>query len=59
MQTTSATAYSGFTPENISGLYVNDYISVKGWVFSTPTGTTSITVAGESLLERPGPTPLF
>ncbi|MGD0840452.1 MAG: DUF4382 domain-containing protein [Candidatus Acidiferrales bacterium] len=59
VQTTSATAYSGFTPENISGLYVNDYISVKGWVFSTPTGTTSITVAGESLLERPGPTPLF
>jgi len=59
VQTTSATTYSGFTPENISGLYINDYISVKGWIFSTPTGTTAITVAGESLLARPGPTPLF
>jgi hypothetical protein len=59
VQTTSATSYSGFTPENISGLYVNDVVSVKGWVFSTPTGPTAITVAADSLLARPGPTPLF
>jgi hypothetical protein len=56
VQTTSATTYSNFTTNSISGLAANDVVSVHGWVFSTSAG---VTVAADSVLNRPGPTPLF
>jgi hypothetical protein len=56
VQTTSATTYSNFTTNSISGLAANDVVSVHGWVFSTSTG---VTMAADSVLSRPGPTPLF
>ena len=33
VQTTSATTFTNFTPDNISGLFVNDVVSVGGWLF--------------------------
>jgi hypothetical protein len=59
IQTTSATTFTNLTPDNIAGLFVNDVVSVGGWVFSTPTGATKITVAADAVLGRPGPIPLF
>jgi len=32
---------------------------VAGWVFSTPNAQTPITQVGETVIYRPGPTPLF
>jgi hypothetical protein len=59
VQTTPATTFTNITPDNISGLYVNDVVSVGGWVFSTPSGVTKITQAAEKVFGRPGPIPLF
>jgi hypothetical protein len=59
VQTTAATTFTNFNPESIMGLAVNDVVSVGGWVFSTPSGATAITLAAESVVDRPGPTPLF
>ena len=56
IQTTSATTFTNVT--GISGLSINDYVSVGGWVFSTPSGATKITIAAEAVVER-GVTPLF
>jgi hypothetical protein len=58
VQTTSATTFASDT-NGILGLPVNDVVSVDGWVFSTPTGVTTTTVAADQVLLRPGPTPLF
>ena len=33
VQTTSATTFTNFTPDNISGLVVGDVVSVGGWLF--------------------------
>ncbi len=59
VQTTAATTFTNFTTDNISGLAVNNVVSVGGWVFSTPSGATAVTVAGSQVMLRPGPTPLF
>ena len=59
VQTISATTYSNLTPDSISGLAVNDVVSVGGWVFSTPSGATAITQAAETVVGRPGPTAFF
>jgi hypothetical protein len=40
-------------------LAMNDIVSVQGWVFSTPSGATNITLAAETVDDRPGPIPLF
>jgi hypothetical protein len=59
--TTGATTFlpTTLTPDSISGLAVNDVASVGGWVFSTPTGTTTITLAAETVLDRESLTALF
>ena len=59
--TTGATTFlpTTLTPDSISGLAVNDVVSVEGWVFSTPTGATTITVAAETVLDRGSVTALF
>jgi hypothetical protein len=59
VQTTTATTFRNFTTNSISGLAVNDVVSVHGWVFSTTSGPPAITLAADSVLLRPGPTPLF
>jgi len=56
VQTTAATTYTNVS--GISGLNVNDYVSVGGWVFSTPNAATKVTVAAQAVVER-GATPLF
>jgi hypothetical protein len=56
---TPATTYLNFSPDSISGLAVNDVVTIKGWVFSTPGGTTNVAVVAKDVLNRPGPTPLF
>ena len=69
VQTTSGTTFTNFTPDSISGLAVNDVVSVGGWLFSsgvipfvcTPTYgcVPATTIVAESVVGRPGPTPLF
>jgi hypothetical protein len=67
VQTNSETAFTNFTPDSISGLAVNDVVSVEGWVFQY-NGVTCLTIpycfdvasmAAETVVGRPGPTPLF
>jgi hypothetical protein len=57
VQTTSATTLTNFT--SLSDLVVNNVVSVHGWVFSTPTGATQITVAADQVILRTGPSILF
>jgi hypothetical protein len=57
VQTYGGTTFTNFS--SLSGLAVNDLVSVDGWVFSTPTGATTTTVAADQVVLRPGPTPLF
>jgi len=57
VQTAAATSFINLA--NIQGLAVNDMVSVAGWVFSTPNAQTPITQVGETVIYRPGPTPLF
>jgi hypothetical protein len=52
VDTTSATTFTNFTPDSFSGLGVNQVVSVHGWVFATPTGATSVTVAADGVLYR-------
>ena len=59
VQTTAATTFTNFTTDDLSGLAMNDIVSVQGWVFSTPSGATNITLAAETVDDRPGPIPLF
>ncbi len=59
VQTTSSTTFTNFTTDSISGLTTNNVVSVGGWVFSTPSGATAVTLAASQVMLRPGPTPLF
>jgi hypothetical protein len=59
VQTTSATTFKNFTPNDISGLAVNGVVSVHGWLFSTPSGGTATTVAADGVLLRPRTTASF
>jgi hypothetical protein len=59
VQTTSATTFTNFTTSGIAGLAVNNVVSIHGWVFSTPSGATTTTVAADSVVLRPSATPLF
>ena len=56
IQTTAATTFANVT--GIADLKANDYVSVGGWVFSTPSGATKITIAAKAVVER-GVIPLF
>jgi len=59
VQTTSATTFPNLTNNSLSGLAVNDVVSVQGWVFSTPQASPTVTVAADTVVNRPGPIPLF
>jgi hypothetical protein len=59
VETTSATTFTNFTTDSLSGLALNDIVSVGGRIFSTPSGATAITQAAETVVDRPGVVPLF
>jgi hypothetical protein len=61
VQTQTTTTYTNLTPDNFSGLAINNVVSVEGWVFSTPSASPSptITVLAEAVVGRPGVIPLF
>jgi hypothetical protein len=69
VQTTSGTTFTNFTPDSISGLAVNDVVSVGGWLFLVPDNNNVCNIlvgcgvypmiAAQSVVGRSGPTPLF
>ena len=69
VQTTSATTFTNFTPDSIMGVAANDVVSVQGWLFLAPTNNNVCipfvgcgvqpTIAAETVIDRPGVTPLF
>ena len=59
VQTTSATTFKNFPTNDITGVAVGNVVSVHGWLFSTPNGSTASTVAADEVLLRPGPMPFF
>jgi hypothetical protein len=71
VQTTSGTTFTNLSPDSIQGLAANDVVSVQGWLFLVP-GNDNIAcpvptygcsvypeIAAETVVGRPGPTPLF
>jgi hypothetical protein len=52
IDTTSATVYQNLTPDSFAGVTANSMVSVQGWLFSTPSGATPSTVAGETVVGR-------
>jgi hypothetical protein len=54
VDTTSQTNYQGLNPDNFSGLTVNSLVSVRGWLFSTPSGATPSTQLAKMIVGRPG-----
>ena len=69
VQATSATTFTNLNPDTISGLAAGDVVSIKGWLFpygAVPqfcigsSGCAPLGVlAAETVVNRPGPTPLF
>ena len=53
VETASQTTYLGLSPDSFSGLTDNTVVSVRGWLFSTPSGPTPSTMAAEMVLGRP------
>ncbi len=53
VDTTSQTTYTGFTPDSFSGIAKGEFVSVNGWLFAPPSGTTPI-IAAQSVVQRPG-----
>jgi len=52
VQTAAATTFTNFT--SLSGLASANVVSVDGWVFSTPTGATPITLAADQVILQTG-----
>ena len=59
VETTTQTTYANLTPDTFAGLTDNSIVSIAGWLFATPKGTTPSTIAAEKIVGRPGPTPEF
>jgi hypothetical protein len=53
VDTTSQTTFQGLSPDSFSGLTTNSLVSVRGWLFSTPSGATPSTQLAEMVLGRP------
>jgi len=51
--TTGQTSYTGFNPENFSGLAASDFVSVNGWLFGPAAGGVSPVIAAQSVVSRP------
>jgi hypothetical protein len=52
VDTTSQTTYQGLNPNSFSGLNTHSVVSVRGWLFSTPSGTTPSTQLAETIMGR-------
>jgi len=53
VDTASQTTYQGLGTDSFSGLTTNSLVSVRGWLFSTPSGPTPSTQLAETVLGRP------
>jgi hypothetical protein len=53
VKTTPQTAYLGLSTDSFSGLTTNDLVSVRGWLFSTPSSATPSTQVAQMVLGRP------
>jgi hypothetical protein len=52
VDTTSQTTYLGLSPDSFSGLAAQSLVSVRGWLFSTPSAATPSTQVAETILGR-------
>ena len=52
VDTTSQTTYFGLNPDSFSGLSANNMVSVRGWLFNTPTASTPSTQVAETVVGR-------
>jgi len=52
VDTTSQTTYQNLTPDSFSGLTENNLVSVRGWLFSSPSGATPTTQVAETVHGR-------
>jgi hypothetical protein len=52
VDTTSQTTYLGLSPDSFSGLATQGLVSVRGWLFSTPSAATPSTQVAETILGR-------
>jgi hypothetical protein len=60
VQATGQTTYQNLSPENFLGIPELGVVSVEGWLFSTPIGSSpATTIAASGVVGRPGPIPLF
>jgi hypothetical protein len=50
--TTSHTVYQGFNPESFSSVAVKNLVSVDGFLFAPATGSTTPTLAAETVILR-------
>ena len=53
VQTTSQTEFVDLTTSGLAGLASGNSVSVGGWVFSTPSGTTTLTMVAKRVRGRP------
>ena len=51
--TTGQTAYTGFTPDSFDGLATGQMVSVNGWLFAPPAGSSTPTVVAQGVVLRP------
>lgn len=49
---TSQTNYENLSPDSFAGLSANSLVSVRGWLFSTPSGATPSTQVAETVVGR-------
>jgi hypothetical protein len=52
VDTTSQTTYQGLSSDSFSGLATGNLVSVRGWLFSTPSGATPSTQLAETIVVR-------
>ncbi len=53
VDTTSQTTYLNLSPDSFAGVTPNSLVSVRGWLFSTPSSSTPSTQVAETVLGRP------
>ncbi len=52
IDTTSQTVFEDLNPDSFSGVSTNSMISVRGWLFATPSGATPSTQVAQTVLGR-------
>jgi hypothetical protein len=54
VQTTADTSFRGFTPNDYTGIAVNDTVSVRGWMFAPTTTGDAPMIVAKTVVMRPG-----